>query len=215
MAQYETGIQTKLNILRVAEELFYENGFLATSVNEINERSNTAKSSFYHHFSNKNQLGNEIYDKFVKNNTRVSKMFESEPDQITAACLDYRTYWKLFYEDEKVRRFLVDISSENVLEVGVDAYIYYLASRESERDFSDLDIRFIRTANTGIIKQLTLDAYQISDNYDEISDYYERFLFQLFYIDKYHVELSILKSKEMMNLCTIDNEGFNVLCALK
>jgi len=43
-------------IISVAMELFYQQGFRATGINEVIEKSGVAKATFYHHFSTKEEL---------------------------------------------------------------------------------------------------------------------------------------------------------------
>ncbi|MCC8066672.1 MAG: TetR/AcrR family transcriptional regulator [Clostridiales bacterium] len=47
---------TRSRIVQAAWELFYENGYDATTVDEIVERSGTSKGSFYHYFAGKDAL---------------------------------------------------------------------------------------------------------------------------------------------------------------
>ena len=47
------GEQRKQDILNIAEEMFCKNGYEQTSVQEIIDRLNTSKGSFYHHFISK------------------------------------------------------------------------------------------------------------------------------------------------------------------
>ena len=47
---------TKAKIVEAAWELFYENGYEDTSVDEIVEKSGTSKGSFYHYFEGKDAL---------------------------------------------------------------------------------------------------------------------------------------------------------------
>lgn len=46
----------KNRILETASKLFSERGFLSVGINEIIEKSETAKASFYHHFKSKDLL---------------------------------------------------------------------------------------------------------------------------------------------------------------
>jgi len=45
-------------IVKVAMELFYQQGFRATGINEVIEKSGVAKATFYHHFATKDELCN-------------------------------------------------------------------------------------------------------------------------------------------------------------
>ncbi len=47
---------TRSRIVSAAWDLFYENGYEATTVDEIVERSETSKGSFYHYFAGKDAL---------------------------------------------------------------------------------------------------------------------------------------------------------------
>ena len=47
---------TRSRIVAAAWELFYENGYDDTTVDDIVERSGTSKGSFYHYFAGKDAL---------------------------------------------------------------------------------------------------------------------------------------------------------------
>src|ERR1700761_9038275 len=56
---------TKERILRVAAELFYHNGFAATSVREIAEAAGVGQSSLYHHLRSKDQILIQLHVAFI------------------------------------------------------------------------------------------------------------------------------------------------------
>ena len=58
--------KSKEKILASAKELFHENGFQQTSVDEILKQSGVTKSNFYYHFKSKEELGLIILDRFIK-----------------------------------------------------------------------------------------------------------------------------------------------------
>jgi len=47
----------KERIVDVASDLFYQQGFRATGINEVIEKSGVAKATFYNHFPSKDDLG--------------------------------------------------------------------------------------------------------------------------------------------------------------
>ncbi|MBQ0059328.1 MAG: TetR/AcrR family transcriptional regulator [Lachnospiraceae bacterium] len=52
----KTSNQTKGRIVSAAWELFYQYGYSNTTIDDIVERSNTSKGSFYHYFESKDDL---------------------------------------------------------------------------------------------------------------------------------------------------------------
>jgi AcrR family transcriptional regulator len=49
-------------IMQVAADLFYRQGYRATGINEVIERSGVAKATFYKHFPSKEELGRAYID---------------------------------------------------------------------------------------------------------------------------------------------------------
>ncbi|MBR6785373.1 MAG: TetR/AcrR family transcriptional regulator [Clostridia bacterium] len=47
---------TRMKIINAAWELFYESGYESTTIEDIVERSETSKGTFYHHFNGKDAL---------------------------------------------------------------------------------------------------------------------------------------------------------------
>lgn len=57
--------RSRQRILESARELFYHGGFHATSVDDILDRSNVAKSNFYYHFASKEELAHAVLDSHI------------------------------------------------------------------------------------------------------------------------------------------------------
>lgn len=68
-------------ILRTADRLFYEQGYLATGINQIIAEAQVAKASFYQHFPSKEDLAiaylNQRSETMLK---RFRQAVESQPD---------------------------------------------------------------------------------------------------------------------------------------
>jgi AcrR family transcriptional regulator len=58
-------LTTKQRIVAAAVELFAEQGFDATSVNQVVQRADVAKGALYHHFASKDDLLYEVYRELV------------------------------------------------------------------------------------------------------------------------------------------------------
>src|ERR1700722_15248389 len=62
----EASSGTKERILKIAAELFYHNGFAATSVREIAEAAGVGQSSLYHYLQSKEQILVQLHVAFIE-----------------------------------------------------------------------------------------------------------------------------------------------------
>jgi len=215
MTKYKGGIQTKNHIYEAAEKLFYDKGYTMTSIAEINDVTQTNKSSFYHHYENKLALGTEVYGNFSRNNASTATLFASSIDNITGVCLDLKTFWYLFYSDANIRRFSIELAVDNVLKITDKSYIFDVCFDLSEKPYTEYEKNIIKMAAVGLTKQFNQDAFNVSDNYDDVSDYFFRFLLRLFDIDKRQIEKVLTNTKHLLEQCEIANDGFVVKSRMK
>ncbi len=61
----EQGLATRQDIMAAAEEVFFERGATATTLEQIAERANVTRGAIYWHFKNKSELLAQIIDKAV------------------------------------------------------------------------------------------------------------------------------------------------------
>ncbi len=66
MAMYKTGIETKQNILESAKELFYQNGYKQTSVQQICRAADAKLGTFTYYFPKKQDLLSCIYTDYMQ-----------------------------------------------------------------------------------------------------------------------------------------------------
>ncbi len=59
------GTATRDRILDAAEHLVIENGFAATSVDQVLDAASTSKGAFFHHFASKLELGRALVRRYV------------------------------------------------------------------------------------------------------------------------------------------------------
>ncbi len=71
---------TKGRIISAAWELFYEQGYEDTTVEEIIERSQTSKGSFYHYFDGKDALLSSLSYMFDEEYARLQQELPAEMD---------------------------------------------------------------------------------------------------------------------------------------
>ncbi|MCD7842436.1 MAG: TetR/AcrR family transcriptional regulator [Lachnospiraceae bacterium] len=69
---------TRSRIVQAAWELFYENGYDETTVDEIVERSGTSKGSFYHYFAGKDALLSSLSTLFDEKYEELNKQIPED-----------------------------------------------------------------------------------------------------------------------------------------
>ena len=81
---------TKERILRIALELFAQNGYLGTSMNDIAGQLGITKAALYKHYASKQEILDKIVERMNKmdyERAEVYEMPETEPDGFTEAYL--------------------------------------------------------------------------------------------------------------------------------
>ncbi len=75
---------TKVKLLDAAQRLMLAKGYSATSVEEICEEAGLTKGSFFHYFSNKEELGKAVLDHFMSSmaKTVVDSAFFKKDDPL-------------------------------------------------------------------------------------------------------------------------------------
>ena len=64
---------TRRRLLRAASELFAEKGIDLTTIDDITQRADLAKGTFYYHFSDKNEIIAELIDQMLDSLVRLMK----------------------------------------------------------------------------------------------------------------------------------------------
>ena len=87
IAKDKRGVQgdaTRLALLSAARELFGEQGYAATSIEEVAARAGVTKGAVYHHFGGKAELFQDVYEQVMREvSDQVVSRF-NEPDHWTA-----------------------------------------------------------------------------------------------------------------------------------
>lgn len=96
--------ETKEKILNAATEVFFENGFEASSVKMIIEKAGVVTGSFYHFFPSKELLFEAVVEKYLENYSfRICKILNDETLSIY----------------ETVEQFIVELTYASTMYYGV------------------------------------------------------------------------------------------------
>ena len=109
MAQNENGIETTNRILAVSRELFYEEGYNATTFADIAAKARVNKSAIHYHFKSKENLLKSIYSGSIqKNNLTAERYFTKNTIPLAKYLFSGIIYNYKVFTDEKYRRFIID-----------------------------------------------------------------------------------------------------------
>ena len=90
----------KQRIIDGAWDLFYENGYANTTVNDIIEKVNTSKGGFYYYFKKKDDLLNSLYVIFDKEYEKFYSNMDKTQNAMTQ--LELLSQYICFFIDANV-----------------------------------------------------------------------------------------------------------------
>ena len=76
------GEKRKQELLKIAYDMFLTKGYENTSVDEIIEKAEIAKGTYYYHFQSKEQMLEEVIDMMIASETEMAKQIISSDIQI-------------------------------------------------------------------------------------------------------------------------------------
>lgn len=139
------GEQTREKILQAAQEVFLENGFEMTRMDEIARRAGITKTMLYYHFSAKENIFNEIVKKVIAEirqelKTNMTQADMKDPDQFR----DHLRAMVAFYKNrqavirlviaEQINNRKVDAGGQLTVFKDVFELILDLAGKDAGRD---------------------------------------------------------------------------------
>ncbi len=95
-------METKENIVKTALELFLQNGYEKTSMNDIAREVGISKPAIYHHFKNKDELFHEVLSLFFEEMGKWSKAR-------FGPCKNLKELLKAFFQSLKSFREVADV----------------------------------------------------------------------------------------------------------
>ena len=115
-------------ILKNALEIFNENGYVGTSINDVAKKSGIAKSTIFHYFENKEDLFNQV---FVKSKIAFSKtnnpfLFGASNDELIELLEFQRNHIEelKFFNQFEYSKYISDDSKKLAQEMGI--HYHYL-----------------------------------------------------------------------------------------
>lgn len=140
--------ETREALITAARELFGEQGYAATSTEEIVERASVTKGALYHHFSDKEALFRAVFEQVQREVSDSAVAEFLQPDSWAALIAGCRL-WVEAHSDPAVRQIVL---------VDARGVLGWETAREIETRFSTVALRgALRTAMTnGVVTRQPL-----------------------------------------------------------
>lgn len=107
-------IKTKKKLFNCAISLFKKKGYKNVSINEIVEKANTSKGTFYHHFNTKDEIIIEEMKKYEQHYTNIYNNIEKQKTE----------YEKLIAFTKEVFKFTEEYIGVDVIKVIYSTQLY-------------------------------------------------------------------------------------------
>ncbi|GLZ50274.1 TetR family transcriptional regulator [Actinomycetospora sp. NBRC 106375] len=107
--------ETRRLLIAASLDLFADQGFRGTSVQEIADRAGLTKGAFYHHFATKDDVLHLIHDEFIdralESQEHALAAYRTPTEQLarmasdtTLICIDYQKHVRVFFQELQVIR---------------------------------------------------------------------------------------------------------------
>jgi len=107
------GEKRKKMLLKIAYDMFLTNGYENTSVDEIIEKAQIAKGTYYYYFQSKEQMLEEVIDMMIDNETKMAEQIIKTDISVPQKIVGILTSMKPTEEEQPIKNTL--FQEDNVL----------------------------------------------------------------------------------------------------
>lgn len=163
-------MKPKERILNVATELFHQHGYNATGINEIIQKANVAKASFYQHFKSKEDLAVAYMEARHEFWIEGLKLFTANKGTVRETVISAFDYIKYMNEKENFR----GCSFLNILsEIQTDNTRIFNIIRDHKTDVQKFLITIIKDEKKAFVIYMLLEACIIESQVYRTQKYIE------------------------------------------
>lgn len=160
MGNYKTGLETKEKILSTARTLFYENGYVKTTLSQISKVSGVNKAMVSYYFGGKEKLGLEVYNEYmvamkVLTQNAITDIFP-EADALHRTAIELRLQSRNCRKNPNLNRFYHEMCDSNIFLKTESASIGFVEniSRSLKMNLSALDVKVLSLSNLSVVHGL-------------------------------------------------------------
>ncbi len=213
MAQYKTGRDTKEKIMEASKSLFYEKGYNNTTFGEICRLAEVNSGLISYHFKGgKCEIARKIYNELMLYyQGRALELFPRETSEIKMV-VSLGFHQKMFYKDEKYRRFSAEYSTVGLSDLSYDEYtrniplVYDRLNREHDVLRTKFYFAVIEGMDTKAETFISENIAQLpfEKTLSMLSEIY------LWFLDRAQINEIIDRALDLLKKTQVTNTGFSV-----
>ncbi len=214
MVKMSAGEKKKKLILDTCKKLFYRNGYENTTYEDICKAADIPPGTITYHFGSKRELAAIIDAEYERENkTYIEKMCGDRYSKTELMVIENYHMWKRIYEDENIRRFLLDLSADklpNASSIDAIRYFYQCVMDDQGIDIDEKELALIVSTQVGMSDGV-LNAMEHSDfdyTYEESAEFGIRFFMRQLGMDDETIKKLIKRGKEIFDTLPIDNRYY-------
>lgn len=214
MVKMSAGEKKKKLILDTCKKLFYRNGYENTTYEDICKAADIPPGTITYHFGSKRELAAIIDAEYERENkTYIEKMCGDRYSKTELMVIENYHMWKRIYEDENIRRFLLDLSADklpNASSIEAIRYFYRCVMEDQGIDIDDKELALIVSTQVGMSDGI-LNAMEHSEfdyTYEESAEFGIRFFMRQLGMDDGTIKKYIERGKEIFDTLPIDNRYY-------
>ena len=203
--QFDTqNLSTRDKLLEAARELFYDQGYAATTLAQISAKSGVNNGLITYYFKSKSNLASEIYNLYLKGvRDEISlRLFtrRKEFNMELGMAVEQRILLAQKFENPKLLRFCNEYQKERDYYVvqGSRRERYYELHRELiNPELPDIDLKLYEVCGIAIVRSVT-DAFEkgfLGQDLEYIKDYVIHYLLTMLQLNQDRISEIIKESR--------------------
>lgn len=215
MVQQRAGEKKKQLIIDVCKKLFYQKGYNSTTYEDICRAADIPPGTIAYHFDGKRGIAAAIDAEYERQNKiYIEKICGDRYSKTDLMVIENFHMWKRIFEDEHLRRFLLDLSADKLPNASsIDAVRYFyecVMDDQSIKGIDDRELELISAAQIGMSDGL-LNALAHSDyeyTYEYMAEFGIRFFMRQIGMSNEIIECYIKRGKRLFDQLPIDNRYY-------
>ncbi|MEG0075652.1 MAG: TetR/AcrR family transcriptional regulator [Eubacterium sp.] len=204
VAKSRKGTLTKQNIINAAKQLFYENGYNKTGIQDIADFADVKLGTITYYFKKKDDMISDIYNTFfMELYDYVSDTSEKDLNLCTKYCYALVLYYDAILSDPKNTLLYYEVLIRNVDHSGrlsITKTLNRSCLDFLNKSYNETDLEVIGLAEFGARKELFIDYYEreIALTKDQMNYYFIKALFRLMDLDGDMIKNTIQQAFEFL-----------------